>query len=141
VVSLVALNDDAQALFSTAASTFNGLTARADNGVVVNVDVTSTSGSMHLDGDADDSSSADDANSVFVEGNVTVTAHAVMTLEASAGSIEAAGKLTLRAGTGIVILDNMSGAASAKALVMHSDFESAGDGVLTVWTGKSVSSS
>jgi hypothetical protein len=50
------------------------------------------------------------------------------------------GDLTLRAGTGLVVLDTFMGAANTKTLVLMSDYESPGDGSLTVATGKVVTS-
>ena len=51
-----------------------------------------------------------------------------------------AAKLTLVAGSGLVLLDDMTTSSSNSALVMDVDFESEGDGTLTVWAGKTVTS-
>ena len=71
-----------------------------------------------------------------------VTAKTVMTLNAAGGSLIAAAALTLRAGMGIQLLDTLNRDASdtvtTKNIVIESDFESAGDGTLTVITGKKI---
>jgi hypothetical protein len=59
LVTVLALGDDSQVIFSTASSTFHTLASQADNGVVLGVDVSSTIGSMYLDGDVENSSSED----------------------------------------------------------------------------------
>ena len=79
------------------------LAAQADNGVVVEQDVSTDTESMYLDGDLENSSSADGTNTVGITAEVTVTAETVLTLEASNKWIEPAGKLTLRAGAGVVV--------------------------------------
>ena len=43
-----------------------------------------------------------------------------------------AAKLTLVAGSGLVLLDDMTTSSSNSALVLDVDFESEGDGTLTV---------
>ena len=55
-------------------------------------------------------------------------------------SVTAKGTLTLQAGTGIVILDNMNSEAAGKAVVINSDYENAGDGTLTLVSTKTLTS-
>ena len=71
---------------------------------------------------------------------VTVTAATVLTLESTTGSLVPAGSLTLVAAAGVVLHDDMTAAASNKPLVIDADYESEGDGTLTVQTGKTVTS-
>ena len=71
---------------------------------------------------------------------LTVSAETLMTLESTTGSIIPAAKLTLVAGSGLVLLDDMTTSSSNSALVMDVDFESEGDGTVTVWAGKTVTS-
>ena len=140
IASIVAMGDDHQVMFKTIASTFDTIAAQADNGVVVTVDVTTTTGAIYLDCDVENSSSEDGSNTVgFTDGRV-VTAKTLLTLEASTGKIEPAGKLTLNAGTGVVFLDDLLGAATGKPLVIDADYENHGDGILTVWAGKTIRS-
>ena len=53
-----------------------------------------------------------------------------------ASFIQAEGTLSLAAGSGIVFLSSLFGANTAKTLVINSDYESAGDGTLTLVTSK-----
>jgi len=69
----------------------------------------------------------------------TVVARTLLTLEATTGNIFAEGKLTLKAGTGIVILDDMTSISSGGgAVVINADYDSHGDGTLTISTNKNV---
>ena len=114
LVTLVAAADDAQVVFATAASTFNALAAQGDNGVLVQVDLSSVATGVYLDADLDNSSTADTANSLEVADARTITARTLLTLEASQGSITPVGTLTLAAGSGIVVLDSMAAANNGK---------------------------
>lgn len=140
IASVVALKDDFQIGFSAGGSTFYALAAQADNGVVVTVDITSDTDGIYLDGDVENSSSEDGTNTVGFTDGRTVTAKTVLTLEASQGRIEPAGELTLNAGTGVTILDNLLSKAVNQTLVVDADYELHGDGMLTVWAGKTVDS-
>lgn len=117
-VTLLALTDDSQIVFDTQPSTFHGLATAADNGVVVKVDLTASTGSLYLDGDADNSATSDDVNTVGFTDGVSLTANTFLTLEASGtpptlplatsqGMIVGSGSLTLQAGAGVTILDHV----------------------------------
>ena len=140
LVTLIAQSDDTQVTFATTSSTFHTLAAQADNGVDVEVDVTATIGAMYLDGDYENSTTADATNDVQFTDGVRVAAETLLTLESTTGSIVPAAKLTLVAGSGLVVLDDMITAATNSPLVMDVDFESEGDGTVTVWAGKTVTS-
>lgn len=140
ILTLTSAGDDHQIVFDTTTSTFNRLASQADNGVVVKADVTTDVGGLYLDGDSENSSSQDGLNTVGLTDGRTLSAETVLTLESSTGSIVNAGLVTLSAGTGVTILDDMLGAANNKAVVIFADYESAGDGTLTVWTGKTITS-
>ena len=71
---------------------------------------------------------------------VTITAEEVMTLEASTGTVKPVGLLTLVAGSGLWLHDDLTIATANKALVINVDFESEGDGTLTVVATKTVAS-
>ena len=76
-----------------------------------------------------------------VQRHGTETASGVLTLEAAIGSlIIQGGALTLRAGSGIVLEDSMTGGSSGQQLVLNADSDSNGDGTLTVSATKTVSS-
>ena len=57
-----------------------------------------------------------------------------------AGMVVPAGKLTLNAGTGVTILDNVLCRTAGSPLVINADYEVHGDGTLTVWSLVSFSS-
>jgi hypothetical protein len=140
-VTLLATVDDAQIIFQTQKSTFFALATQADNGVLIKVDTMATSGSMYLDGDHENSSTADGINSVEISNTRTVTAKTVLTLESKTGrGIVAQGALTLQSGSGIVLLNDVRGANVNKAVVINSDYENAGDGTLTVVVGNTINS-
>jgi hypothetical protein len=132
VLTLVSSVDDSQLLFDAVASTFNALSAQADNGVIVMKALTTSEGSMYLDGDIEDDSKQDSNNQVNFTDGLIVSAKKTLTLEATMGSISAAGDLTLMAGSGITISNDLLCQVSAKTLVINADYESAGDGDLTV---------
>ena len=140
LMSILALYDDAQVEFSGQGSTFNSLFVKADNGIIVKTGLTTDAGPLHLDGDADTSATSDNANSItFTYGGV-LTSSTLLTLQSATGGILLGGTFTLRAGQGIVLLDDMLGISPGSLMTIYSDFESAGDGTLTVWTGKSLDS-
>jgi len=120
------------------ASTFTSLHVQADNGVIVAVDLTSTSGEIYLDSDLEDSSSSDGFNSVSFEGDRTIATKEIITLEATYGNMFKQSELTLRAGTGVVIHNDMFSKSVSKVLVIDADFESAGDGTLTLSASRTV---
>lgn len=137
ILSLVALNDDAQVIFSDLPSTFNALAAQADNGIAVQADITTTLTGIFMDGDADDSATSDADNNILIANATTLSSEMLITLAASTGLITPEGYLTLQAGAGVVILDSLTALTDGSgALVIDADHESAGDGTLTVYTGK-----
>ena len=72
---------------------------QADSGIVVDTDVSTTGGSLYLDGEMSGVNLGMEI--AFGHGQVA-SAQSVLTLDVSTGSITAAGSLTLRAGQGIV---------------------------------------
>jgi hypothetical protein len=133
---MVATEDDSTITFAATASVFDTLVAQADAAVALQVAVTTTDGIMYFDGDYDDAS--DSPDQVQFADSLTVTAKTKMTLEATTGSIVPAGKLTLVAGSGLTVVDHMTSAGSAKALVMDVDSDNNSDGTLTVFSTKTV---
>jgi hypothetical protein len=69
-----------------------------------------------------------------------MAARTVLTLESSTGAISQAGTLTMKAGAGIVILADQTGYAKGKTVTINADYEEAGDGTLTIATGKTLTS-
>jgi hypothetical protein len=107
---------------------------------VVNSDISTCIGITYLDGDYENSSTADGDNSIRFDDGRTVTSKTLLTLESTTGDIKLNGVLTLKSGTGVVILDNMNSEAAGRAVVINADYESAGDGTLTVVSTKTVTS-
>jgi hypothetical protein len=138
VLTMLASRDDASVTFSSTGSSFNALSVQSDNGIAVQVDITTTGGTLFLDGDLDNSQAGDSTSNVTLGVDVTVTAFSVLTLSSTTGFLEAAGALTLAAGSGIVINDHFNAMNSGNSLVINSDNDSSGDGTLTLQTGKNL---
>jgi hypothetical protein len=138
-VSLIAAVDDSRITFTGVASTFSALGAQADNGITVDTTIIATSGYMHLNGDFDESNRGDDDNSIAFTDGLTIQAKTTLTLESATGSLLPGASLTLRAGSGINIFNDVT-ASVASNLVFDADYESAGDGMLTIATAKSLNS-
>ena len=145
--------------FSGTASTFNGLTVNAQNGVAINTGVTTDAGGLTLSGGTGsitgsgttnlNSSQGITLNSNFSStGNASLTAGTTITL-ANGISVSSGGTLTLASTTGT----NAQGAvtvSSANGLTLSDDFTSAGTatfnadsdgngtGTFTVASGKTV---
>jgi hypothetical protein len=139
LLTLVATRDDARIVFETGSSVFNALVAQADNGVTGALDLTTDTGILYLDGDYEDSTSADDTNTVAWTAAKTLSSKTYLTLESTTNSITATHALTLLAEEGISILDDMTGGTGA--LVINADNDSSGtDGTLTVQTAMTITS-
>jgi hypothetical protein len=138
VLTLLAVRDEMDITFSgNFSSTFAVLRAQADSGIQVYKGITTTTGALYLDADVDDA--PDDASGLlWLEHDVSLSAKLQLTMEATTGSIENAGALTLTAGSGIIFLDSMTGSAVNRSVVFNADTGLAGDGTLTIVTGKSV---
>ena len=141
MLTIQATVDDSQVTFATTGSTFYAMGVQADNGVLVQADTTTSVGSLYFDADFENSSSADGHNMIEAAHQKTVASTTSLTLEATAGAIEAEGKLTFQAGSGIRITqDLLSQQAISFPLVIDSDFDSEGDGSLTVSEVKAIDS-
>jgi hypothetical protein len=143
ILTLLAQRDDSYVKFLGSPSTFSQLGVRADNGILLVKDLTTTSGALFLNGDSDSDNSADSINYIGFTDGSTLMAKTLMTLEAKTGSVLGAGTLTLKAGTGMVINDDVTPLAgtSGNRLTLESDYEIAGDGTLTVAQLKTVTTS
>ena len=118
-VTLLANRDNARVKFSGSQSVFNILSLLGDDGVFMETDVTATGGSILLDGNTDDVWDDPSNRLQFTDGR-KITAKTLLTLEAtlvacstceanggSESLIAAAGTLTLFAGSGIAIMDDL----------------------------------
>jgi hypothetical protein len=79
-VTLLATVDGSKITFGTLSSTFYGLAAQADDGIEVDVSLTTTASIMYLDGDYENSSSAD-TNLVNIADGKTLRSKTLLTLE------------------------------------------------------------
>jgi hypothetical protein len=140
IVSIISAVDDHQVIFNTTASTFHAMVAQADNGVKVDADLTTTAGIFYLDGDFEDSSTADSHNNIVIAANKKLQAKTFMTLEATTGTVIRLGTLTLAAGRGIDIRDTLTGGRASEPLVIHAGFDANIDGTFTVAANKHISS-
>ena len=137
-VSVMAVRQGAIVDFSGGESSFHDVKTYGDSGVKLgtNAMVKTTAGDLLLDGDADDDSAGDSPNKIIFGDGATVQAKLILTLEATLGSMQKAGALTLEAGSGMIIEETLASAGGA--LVINTDFESAGVGVLTVAATKNL---
>ena len=140
IISLVASRDDATITFSDTSSTFHGLAAQSDSGIVSMVHLTTTESILYLDGDIENSSSQDVSAVVKFGMAKAFRARTILTLEATTGQIDAGGQLWLYAGCGIVIHERLTGEVPGQKFVLNADYDSFGDGTLTLSSGKVITS-
>jgi hypothetical protein len=149
ILTLLTTADDAQITFEASSSTFHTLEVLADNGVIIQGDVTTTAGGMYLDGDEDNSATSDGMNTILFEDATTVSAKGTLSLGSTAVQ---AGVLTLVGGSGVTISDVLTGMATGNQseptwdnsyttgneLYINADAESMGVGAFTIGPGKGV---
>ena len=109
-VTLNATEDNSSVTFNNT-STFNTLTVNADQGIAINGNLTTDTGALTLEGDADNS--ADTGDSISIASGVTLTSASSMTLDATTGGISSAGTASFNA-TGNLAFNNtfISGGAT-----------------------------
>jgi hypothetical protein len=115
VLTLLTEVNLSQIIFETTASTFNTMSAQADDGVLVKIDVNTDigatdNGAMYLDGDSEQAT--DTFDRVGLTDGRTLTASTLLTLQVKTGTIIPEGTLTLKAGSGIVVLNSITTAVS-----------------------------
>ncbi|MEQ9461396.1 MAG: filamentous hemagglutinin N-terminal domain-containing protein [Phycisphaeraceae bacterium] len=118
----------------TASTITNDLNARADQGIDVNVDLTTTMGNITLNGDANAANDAGD-DAITIAGGVTIDAGGSLTLLAPTGGIIGSGVLTLQADNGININSNLT---AGGATTLDADEDDDGTGLLSVPGGVTV---
>jgi len=126
-VNTVTLNADDKILFENNSSEFDGLIAKAANGIDVGVNLTTDDGDLALDGNND---------ILFANGVQLITTAGAITLDASNGGMTGAGALTLNADNGININDSLT---TAGTTVINADTTGLGAGDLTIASGSTVS--
>ena len=132
-LTLNAAADDSSLTFATGASTFNALTANADDRIAINVNVTTDTGDLDLDGDIDNSADVNDDIS-FAAG-VTLDAAGAVTLDSTSGSMTGSGALTINANTDITINDSLT---TVGATVFDADDDTNGSGTFTIAASRTV---
>ena len=138
ILTLLVNRDDCDVVFANTGSTFYALAAQADSGILVGVNIGTTTGSLYLDGDLENSSTADPETRVIFSNSTTASASQMLTLEATTGTLYAHGILSLNAGTGVILLNDFTQTVADGMLHINADFESGGDGTFTVTTGKAL---
>ena len=113
--------------FNTAASTFDTLVVNADDRISVNVAVTTDTGGLTLDGDADNAAGTND--DVVIAAGVTHTSALNITLSATTGGITGIGAVTLNAVAGVTIVDAMT---TGGATIINADSNDDGSGTFTL---------
>jgi hypothetical protein len=142
VLTLLVTKDDSTVTFTGTSSTFNAIAVQADNGIMVQADANTVLGVLYLDADVDDSSTEDDINQILLADTMNVISETLLTMESTTGmgvtGFVRAATLTLKGGSGVVILDSLTSTAKASDLVINSDYESHGDGTLSLQTTKTI---
>jgi hypothetical protein len=113
--------DGATVSFESTRSTFHTLAVQADSGMRLRDDLVTGVQALHLDGDADNSTSNDSPDYITIDNGVTVHSKTYLTLEAEAGKILASGAATLKAATGIFIQDTFDGSDDLGSITIHAD--------------------
>ncbi|SCA58626.1 hypothetical protein AB751O23_AI_00010, partial [Chlamydiales bacterium SCGC AB-751-O23] len=110
MLTLDASKDNSTVVFETLASIFNSLTAKADDGISLSVDLTTDTGDMILEGDSDNSAdTAVTGDRIFLSGARTLTSAGNMTLDATSNTgIVANSTLTINAVDNLTINDNLT---------------------------------
>ena len=136
-VGLLVVDIAGQARFLGTASTFNALTVESDDGIDIDVNITTDTGNLSLEGDADNL--ADTNDDIAIAAGLTLQAQTNMILNATTGKITAAGTLDLLSESDITIYDNLT---AADDLTINTDgitVDNDGTGNLTVAGGTTIS--
>ncbi len=139
--------------FSGGASQFGALTVLADNGISVATDVSTTAGTLALNGDFD--GVAQGVDSIAFTGNRTLTSAGSLTLSAEGGGVTAEG-ISLDATGPITVSDRFTGSGvvkmrsdgdltiladtSAGDMALDADADGSGGGTLAVGSAATLSS-
>ncbi|OYP35811.1 beta strand repeat-containing protein [Rhodopirellula sp. MGV] len=132
----VSLDAGAEIQFINTATTFRTLLASADDRITVDVDLTTTVGSLTLIADAD--LAADVNDDIQIAAGVTLTSAGAISLAADTGAIFAAGDLDLLADDGVTVTDSLT---AIGALTIDADRDANDDlGTFAVGSGAVVTS-
>lgn len=132
IADLVTLNANDRISFTSGASTFNALLARADQLIRVNANLTTDTGNLTLNGDANGGGTG--TNGITFSANRTVSSAGELLLQGGSGGLVGAGALTLNAAEGVRITENLTTGGDT---VIDSDTDDDG-GVTTIALGRTV---
>jgi hypothetical protein len=137
-LTLIATSDTNTITFTGGSSTFHSLAVQADHGIslAANTDLTTTTATLHLDSDYENGG---DGDIQFASGAI-VTAATQLTLDPGTATIVRAAALTLAAGAGVVLHEDMTTTTADSALVIDADDDGSGDGTLTLVSTKVITS-
>ncbi|MEQ9454200.1 MAG: filamentous hemagglutinin N-terminal domain-containing protein [Phycisphaeraceae bacterium] len=130
------LDTGADVSFEGATSTFNALNVQADNGIDVDVNVTTDTGNMVMDGDTN-APTADGDDAIMFAAGVILDSAGTIVLTAQGGGLVGAGALTLNADTGLTLNSNLT---TAGLTILDADQDGDGAGLLTIAGGTTVNS-
>jgi filamentous hemagglutinin family protein len=122
--------------FLSNASTFKALTVNARNGIRINRDLTTTVDDMALNGDTNNSADGDDA--ITIGSGRTLDSAGALTLRSSTSGIVGIGSLTLNAGAGITLFNDLT---TSGLTTIDADHDADNTGTLVISSGRTVSTS
>lgn len=123
-----------QIFFSTTASSFKALDALANNGVMINTNLTTTGAELFVNGDFDNAAAptlADDA--IHIAAGLTLRAKTGLTLRSTTGGTIADGNVTLLGDEGVTISGNFTNALGSTTV--NADNDANGSGTFTYQNG------
>ena len=106
ITGALTINSGSSIVFSGANSTFNSLIANADDGITLTFAPTTDTGSLALDGDADNA--ADTKDNITFSSGMTLTSADALRLDGATGGLSAAGALTLNADGNMTLAANLT---------------------------------
>jgi hypothetical protein len=109
IMTLVATNQNAYVQVLGTASTFQAIAVQADDGIDIEQDLTTLSGVLLLNGDADEADDGTSRDHVLFSSGITLTSAQDIDLYARSGGITLSGPLTLNAKRYINIHDPFTG--------------------------------
>src|SRR4029077_15235604 len=99
---------------------FSSLVANANDGMLVQSNVTTTVGDLVLDGDHDAPDAGDTHENIVFSPGVTLNARGNLTIEAAGGNMQYSGALTLDAINGsATVVNNLTETAGGSTLLIN----------------------
>ncbi|SCA58857.1 hypothetical protein AB751O23_AV_00060, partial [Chlamydiales bacterium SCGC AB-751-O23] len=133
LLTLDASNNTANITFENGASTFNTLDVIADDGVIVNADITTLVGDLNIEADID--GSLDTSDALEIGTNISISSAGDLKLDATTGKILGSDGLNLVANETVLLNDNL---VISGSLRIESDADDNGTGDFTLLSGTSI---